>query len=68
MVMAQFRLILKLYPLSLVLFESSSVEVTVKVWLVPWSELSVVDTVTLRPVTVIQGKLSRVGLKDKVSV
>ena len=50
------------------LFESSSVEVTVKVWLVPWSELSVVDTVTLRPVTVIQGKLSRVGLKDKVSV
>ena len=55
MVMAQFRLILKLYPLSLVLFESSSVEVTVKVWLVPWSKILFDETVTVRPETEIQG-------------
>ena len=47
-------MIVKVYPLLLVLAVSSRVEVTVKVVEVPWSEMSVELTVTVRPEIEIQ--------------
>ena len=48
------KLIVNLNPLSLVLDGSLIVEVTVNVWLVSWSEVSLVEIVTILPDTEIQ--------------
>ena len=52
MVMTQFKTTSKEYPLSIVILPS--VEVTVKVWVLPLRVKSLVDIVTSRPETEIQ--------------
>ena len=50
-----FKLTVNEYPLSLVEAESLTVDVTVKVCVVPCKEVSLDDIVRVRPVTEIQG-------------
>ena len=63
-----FKLIVNEYPLSFVVAESLTYDVTVKDSLVPWKELSLVDIVTVRSVTEIQGIVVGSGENVKVSV
>ena len=57
-----------MYPLLLVLLLSSTVDVTVKVVLVPWSLVVLVEIVTERPDTEIQETPERSGENESVSV
>ena len=50
-----FKLIVNENPLSLVVAASLRVDVTVKVTLVPWKAVSLVDNVTVRSETEIHG-------------
>ena len=57
-----------MYPLLLVLLASLTVEVTVKVVLVPWRLTVLVEIVTLRLETEIQARVPRSGENESVSV
>ena len=63
-----FKAISNVYPLLLVLALSLTVDVTVKVVLVPCRDKSLVDIVIVRPESEIQARLSGSGEKDSVSV
>ena len=63
-----FKTISKVYPLLLVLALSLTVDVTVKVVLVPCRDKLLVDIVTVRPESEIQARVSGSGEKDSVSV
>ena len=62
------RVIWNVYPLLLVLLASLTVEVTVKVVLVPWRLTVLVEIVTLRLETEIQARVPRSGENESVSV
>ena len=63
-----FRVILKVYPLLLVLLASLTVDVTVKSKAVLSKLLSLVEIVTVLPETEIHEKVDRSGEKVSVSV
>ena len=56
------------YPLSLVLLLSFTVEVTVNDWVVEWRVVSLVFIVTALPETEIQASVDKSGEKVSVSV
>ena len=61
-------MISNVYPLSLVLASSSTVDFTVMVVLVPCKFTSLVEIVTVRSEAEIQARLERTGVKAGVSV
>ena len=59
---------MNVYPLSFLLALSLVVDVTVKVTLVVWRDVSLVDIVTVRLSSEIQARVERLGENVSVSV
>ena len=68
MVQGLLKVISNVYPLSLVLASSFTVDFTIMVVLVPCKFTSLVEIVTERSEAEIQARLERTGVNDSVSV